>query len=132
MDIGRASRASGVSLKMIRHYETIGLLPRIDRTRGNYRVYSVNDVDTLRFIKRARTLGFSTEDIRQLLGLWQDRSRTSVTVKRLAGKHIEELKRKLADLEAMLETIEDLASRSHAKHHFRRPIAGALEKSPPR
>ncbi len=77
LDIGRASKASGVSVKMIRHYEAIGLLKDVARTFANYRVYSENDVHTLRFIKRARTLGFSIEDIRELLSLWQNKSRPS-------------------------------------------------------
>ena len=130
MDIGRASRASGVSVKRIRHYEAIGLLPRVGRTRGNYRVYSMSDVHTLRFIKRARALGFSMENIRELLGLWQDRSRSSAAVKRMAGKQIEALKRKRQDLEAMVDTLQQLAGFSHGEHHPGRPSPGGLAKSP--
>ena len=83
LDIGRASEASGVTVKMIRHYEAIGLLKNVARTYANYRVYSGKDVHTLRFIKRARTLGFSMDDIRELLALWQNKSRPSASVKKL-------------------------------------------------
>lgn len=130
MDIGQASRASGVSVKSIRHYEAIGLLPQVGRTRGNYRVYCTNDVHTLRFIKRARALGFTMENIRQLLGLWQDRSRSSAAVKRMAGKQIEALKRKRHDLEAMVDTLQQLAGSSHGEHHPGRPSPDGLAKSP--
>jgi len=92
MDIGRAATESGVSVKMIRHYEAIGLMPRAARTAANYRVYGPNDVQTLRFIKRARTLGFPIEAIEGVLGLWRNKSRSSATVKKLAAKHIDELK----------------------------------------
>lgn len=95
MDIGRASHATGVSAKMIRHYEAIGLLPQVARTFANYRVYTPNDVHTLRFIRRARTLGFSIDDIRELLGLWQSRTRSSASVKKIARAHIAELKEKI-------------------------------------
>ena len=115
-DIGRASRASGVSMKSIRHYEAIGLLPRVGRTRGNYRLYSMNDVHTLRFIKRARDLGFSIDEIRHLLALWQDRSLPCAAVKRMAGEQIAELKRKLAELDAMIGTLRRLAGASRSRH----------------
>src|SRR3989337_3374143 len=82
MDIGRASKASGVSVKMIRHYESIGLLPRVARTFANYRVYGPNDVHVLRFVRRARDLGFSMGDIKELLSLWQNKSRSSGSVKK--------------------------------------------------
>src|SRR5918997_5087192 len=85
MDIGAASKASGVSVKMIRHYEAIGLLKNVGRTNANYRVYGPNDVHTLRFIRRARDLGFAMDDVRELLGLWQNKSRPSAAVKRIAG-----------------------------------------------
>ena len=130
MDIGQASRASGVSVKRLRHYEAIGLLPQVGRTLGNYRVYSMSDVHTLRFIKRARALGFSMENIRELLGLWQDRSRSSAAVKRMVGKQIEALKRKRHDLEAMVDTLQQIARSSHGEHHPGRSSPGGLAKSP--
>ena len=81
MNIGQASQASGVSVKMIRHYEAIGLLPKMARTSANYRLYRDNDIHTLRFIRRARTLGFSMKDIQELVGLWRNRARSSAAVK---------------------------------------------------
>src|ERR671910_2549725 len=108
MDIGRASKASGVSVKMIRHYEAIGLVPKVARTFANYRVYRESDVHTLRFIRRARALGFSMDDIQELLGLWQNKSRPSASVKKVAGKHVAELKGKIRALEAMVGKLEHL------------------------
>jgi len=108
MDIGHAAKASGVSVKMIRHYEAIGLLPKVARTAANYRLYREADVHTLRFIRRARALGFSMADIKELVGLWQNKSRSSASVKKIAGKHADELKRKISELEAMVATLEHL------------------------
>jgi Cu(I)-responsive transcriptional regulator len=124
MDIGRASKESGVSVKMIRHYEAVGVLSKAARTFANYRVYGPNDVHTLRFIKRARALGFSMEDIRELVGLWKNKSRSSAAVKRIAGKHIDVLKRKLAELQAMVDTLEYL---THHCHGDERPECPILE-----
>lgn len=122
MDIGRAANESGVSAKMIRHYETIGLLPKVARTFANYRVYTANDVHTLRFIRRARTLGFSMGDIRELVGLWQNKSRSSAAVKKIAGKRIEELKQKIQELQSMLDTLQHLAGHCHGDHRPECPI----------
>ena len=108
MDIGRAAKESGVSVKMIRHYEAIGLLPRAPRTLGKYRVYGAKDIHVLRFIKRARTVGVPVEDIRELLSLWQAKSRSRASVKRIAEKHIAELKHKLAQSRAMVDALEGL------------------------
>ena len=116
MDIGRASRESGVSVKMIRHYEAIGLLPKVARTFANYRVYGPSDVHVLRFIRRARDLGFSMDDIKELLGLWQNRSRSSASVKKIAGKHIDELKAKIEELRSMVDTLEHLTKHCHGDH----------------
>jgi Cu(I)-responsive transcriptional regulator len=128
MDIGRASKASGVSVKMIRHYETIGLLPRVARTFANYRVYRESEVHTLRFIRRARALGFSMEDIQDLLGLWQNKSRSSASVKKIAGKHVEELNRKIGELKAMVDTLEHLARHCHGDHRPDCPILDDLSR----
>src|SRR5688572_12090785 len=95
-DIGRAAKESGVSVKMIRHYESIGILPKAARTLANYRVYGPNEIHALRFIRRARTLGFSMEEISELLGLWRNRSRSSAQVHKIAGRHVAELRRKIA------------------------------------
>jgi Cu(I)-responsive transcriptional regulator len=122
LDIGRASRASGVSVKMIRHYETIGLLPRVARTFANYRVYRDSDVHTLRFIRRARALGFSMEDIQELLSLWQNKSRSSAAVKKIASRHIGELKAKIAELESMADTLTHLAEHCRGDHRPECPI----------
>ena len=128
MDIGRASKASGVSVKMIRHYEAIGLLPKVARTFANYRVYRESDVHTLRFIRRARALGFSMDDIQELLGLWQNRSRSSASVKKIAGKHVAELNDKITELKAMVDTLEHLAKHCHGDHRPDCPILDDLSK----
>lgn len=124
LDIGRASKASGVSVKMIRHYEAIGLLKNVARTFANYRVYSDADVHTLRFVKRARTLGFSIEDIRALLSLWQNRSRSSAAVKKIAGGHMGVLKKRIAEMQAMVATLSHL---THNCHGDQRPDCPILE-----
>lgn len=124
VDIGQASRASGVSVKMIRHYEAIGLLKDVARTFANYRVYSEADVHTLRFIKRARTLGFSIEDIRALLSLWQNKSRPSAAVKKIAGGHVAALQKKIAEMQAMVATLSHL---THHCHGDQRPACPILE-----
>ena len=129
MDIGRAAKASGVSVKMIRHYEEIGLLPKVARTFANYRVYSPNDAHILRFIRRGRDLGFSIEEIRELLGLWQNKSRSSAAVKEVAGRHIEELKAKIMELESMLGTLEHLTKHCHGDHRPDCPILDELAES---
>ena len=126
MDIGRASKASGVSVKMIRHYEAIGLLPKVARTFANYRVYRESEVHTLRFIRRARALGFSMDDIQELLGLWQNKSRSSASVKKIAGKHLGELNRKIAELKAMVDTLEHLTRHCHGDHRPDCPILDDL------
>jgi len=128
MNIGTASRESGVSVKMVRHYESIGILPRAVRTEGNYRLYGPNEVHTLRFIKRARDLGFPMEDIRELLGLWQNTSRRSASVKKVVGAHVDELKRKIAELESMVKTLEHLAHHCHGDERPECPILEDLAR----
>jgi Cu(I)-responsive transcriptional regulator len=129
VDIGRAAKASGVSVKMIRHYEAIGLLKKVARTYANYRVYGASDVHTLRFIKRARSLGFSVEDIRELLSLWQNKSRPSAAVKRIAAGHMEGLKRRIAEMQEMVETLEHLSDHCHGDHRPDCPILEDLARS---
>jgi MerR family copper efflux transcriptional regulator len=129
LDIGRASKASGVSVKMIRHYESIGLLKNIARTYANYRVYSDSDVHTLRFIKRARTLGFSIEDIQTLLSLWQNKSRSSAAVKKIAGAHMDVLKRRIAEMQSMVATLEHLTQHCHGDHRPDCPILEDLARA---
>jgi MerR family copper efflux transcriptional regulator len=108
MNIGEAARASGVTAKMIRHYESVGLFPEASRTEAGYRQYGDRDVHMLRFIRHSRDLGFSIEQIRELLGLWQNRRRPSRQVKALAQAHIRELEEKAHDLLAMKATLEHL------------------------
>jgi len=128
MNIGQAAAASGVSAKMIRHYEESGLIRAARRTPSNYRSYSDNEVHVLRFIKRARALGFSMADIKLLLSLWQDKSRSSASVKRIAGTHIEELERKIAELQSMVRTLEHLVHHCHGDHRPECPILEELAK----
>ena len=109
MNIGEASSATGVSAKMIRYYESIGLIRAPLRTGSNYRVYGADEVHVLRFVKRARTLGFSVEETATLLGLWQDKSRASAEVKEVATGHIVALESKIAELQGMVKTLKHLA-----------------------
>jgi len=124
MNIGEAASASGVSAKMIRYYESIGLIRPPLRTESNYRVYAPDEVHTLRFIKRARTLGFSVEETATLLGLWQDRSRASAEVKAIATDHIKALETKIAELEGMVGTLKHLV---HCCNGDERPDCPILE-----
>ena len=109
MNIGQAAAASGISAKMIRYYETVGLVRPADRTASNYRDFSVRDVNELRFIKRARTLGFSVEEIARLLELWRDRDRPSREVKAIAARHVADLDARIAEMQAMADTLRHLA-----------------------
>jgi Cu(I)-responsive transcriptional regulator len=113
MNIGEAAKASGVSAKMIRYYEQIGLIPRAARSEAGYRSYGDSDVHSLRFIRRARDLGFPVEQIAELLALWRDRRRASSKVKSVALEHIAELKSRIADLQAMSQTLEHLVAHCH-------------------
>ena len=128
MNIGEAAAAANLSAKMIRHYEGIGLLPKAGRTASNYRVYGPNDVHVLRFIKRARTLGFSIEDIRELLGLWRNKSRSSSAVKRIAGKHADRLRQRIAEMQSMVDAIEHLSRHCHGDNRPTCPILDDLGK----
>jgi MerR family transcriptional regulator, copper efflux regulator len=127
MNIGQASAASGVSAKMIRHYEEIGLVRPPKRSVSNYRTYSGNDVHVLRFIRRARGLGFSVTEIKQLLALWQNKTRSSAAVKKIARAHIDELKRKITELGSMVEALEYLERHCHGDERPECPILEHLE-----
>ncbi len=109
LNIGEAARASGVSAKMIRYYEEIGLIALAARTASGYRTYADRDVQTLRFVRRARDLGFSVEGIGGLLALWHDRSRQSADVKRLATEQVAGLRRRIREMEEMAATLQTLA-----------------------
>ena len=109
MNIGQAAERSGVSAKMIRYYESIDLIAAGRRSDAGYRIYGDNDVHTLRFIRRARSLGFSLEQIRQLLSLWRDPHRASADVKRIAEVHVEELDQRIREMTEMRDTLARLA-----------------------
>jgi MerR family copper efflux transcriptional regulator len=109
MNIGEASAASGVSAKMIRYYESIGLVPETQRSGSNYRVYGERELHTLRFIRRARDLGFSLDRIKGLLSLWQDSARASADVKQIALAHVDELNQRIRELSEMRDTLNTLA-----------------------
>ena len=126
MNIGEAAKASGVSAKMIRHYEDSGLIPKTKRTMSGYRVYGETDVHLLRFIRRARDLGFSLAEIRTLVGLWGNRRRASADVKRLATKHVAELDAKIAEMQAMRRTLVNLAEHCHGDDRPDCPILDDL------
>ena len=127
MKIGEASSASAVSQRMIRHYEKIGLMPRAARRDSGYRDYDERDVHTLRFIGRARDLGFGIDEIRRLLALWQDRGRSSADVKALALARAAELRRKTRELDAMRRSLERLAAGYHGDERPDCPILEDLE-----
>jgi Cu(I)-responsive transcriptional regulator len=130
MNIGETSKASGVSVKMIRHYEEIGLLPPAVRTESGYRVYRPDDVHTLRFVRNARDLGFPLTEIADLLGLWRDRGRASAEVKRLALAHVEAIEARAATLRAMADTLRHLADACHGDHRPDCPILEGISKPP--
>jgi Cu(I)-responsive transcriptional regulator len=124
MNIGEAARAAGITAKMVRHYEAIGLIRPPVRTEARYRTYGEQDVHSLHFIRRARDLGFSLDEIAKLLALWHDRNRPSAEVRALAQRHIEALDAKARGLEAMSRTLQALV---HACHGDDRPDCPILE-----
>ena len=130
MNIGEVAQASGVSAKMIRHYESIGLIRASSRTRSGYRQYHERDAHLLRFIRRARDLGFSLDQIKQLLSLWDDPERASADVKRLAEVHLADLDARIAALTAMSTTLVALAQACHGDHRPDCPILQDLAAPP--
>lgn len=126
MNIGEASSASGVSAKMIRYYEQIGLISPAMRSDNNYRTYGEQEVHNLRFIKRARTLGFSLEETETLLKLWQDKARESSAVKQIALSHVADLERKIDEMRSMVKTLSHLAHCCGGDHRPDCPILDDL------
>ncbi|ELX10048.1 Cu(I)-responsive transcriptional regulator CueR [Janthinobacterium sp. HH01] len=126
MNIGQAATASGVSAKMIRYYESIALIPAGKRSEAGYRIYGDNDLHTLRFVKRARALGFSLDQIRDLLSLWQNKERASADVKTIALGHVAELNQRIAELTEMRDTLQTLAGCCHGDHRPDCPILQTL------
>lgn len=127
MNIGEAAKASGVSAKMIRYYEQTGLLPPADRTRAGYRIYTDADIHRLRFVRSARDLGFQAAEISSLLELWNDRSRHSADVKRLALKHIGGLQERRGELQRMIDTLQRLVDSCAGDDRPDCPILAGLE-----
>lgn len=126
MNIGTVARHSGVPAKTIRYYESVGLIQAADRTASGYRVYDRHDVETLRFVQRARSLGFSVEEVGNLLALWRDRSRSSAEVKALAARRVADIDRKMAELAEMRETLTHLMERCHGDDRPECPILQGL------
>ncbi len=125
MNIGQAAQLSGVNAKLIRHYESIGIIPKANRTESGYRTYSENDLHILIFVRRARTLGFSMKEIKKLVSLWRNRSRASADVKAMAQDHIQTLETKIKALEEMRDTLRHLARHCSGDN---RPECPILEK----
>ncbi|MBX7231661.1 MAG: Cu(I)-responsive transcriptional regulator [Bdellovibrionales bacterium] len=122
MNIGEAAKASGVNAKLIRHYESIGVVPKVNRTDSGYRLYSKNDIHLLTFVRRARNLGFSMKEIKRLISLWRNRSRTSAEVKAMAKSHISALDQKIKELEEMRDTLLHLTKNCHGDNRPECPI----------
>jgi MerR family transcriptional regulator, copper efflux regulator len=129
--IGEAARRSGVSAKMLRHYESLGLLGTVTRTDGGYRQYSEADVHTLRFIKRSRDLGFSMAEIAELVNLWQNRRRASASVKRIAQKHVDDLATRIEAMQAMQRSLKNLLLHCQGDERPDCPILDDLAGSAP-
>lgn len=126
MNIGEAAKASGVNAKLIRHYESIGIIPKASRSDSGYRVYSETDVNILAFVKRARGLGFSMKEIKKLVGLWRNRSRASSDVKALAIEHVKDMEQKVEELQSMIKTLRHLARNCHGDDRPDCPIIDGL------
>ncbi|HEX9771082.1 MAG TPA: Cu(I)-responsive transcriptional regulator [Kiloniellales bacterium] len=126
MNIGEAARASSLPAKTIRYYEEIGLIAPAGRSDGNYRVYNDREVQTLRFIRRARSLGFSVGEVAELLDLWRDRRRSSRQVRALASRHLRDIDAKIAALETMRDTLNELIERCHGDARPDCPILADL------
>lgn len=122
MNIGEVARVSGVNAKLIRHYESIGIIPKAQRSDSGYRIYKESDVHILGFVKRARSLGFSMKEIKKLVGLWKNKSRASSDVKLLAREHMARLEVKILELQSMRDTLKHLSQHCHGDHRPDCPI----------
>lgn len=130
MNIGEVAKASGVNAKLIRHYESIGIIPKAGRSDAGYRIYKEGDIHTLTFVKRARSLGFSMKEIKKLVGLWRNKTRASSEVRILATNHIKQLESKISELQAMVDTLKNLSKHCHGDHRPDCPILeGLADKS---
>ncbi|MBY0315910.1 MAG: Cu(I)-responsive transcriptional regulator [Bdellovibrionales bacterium] len=129
MNIGAAAKKSGVNAKLIRHYESIGIIPKATRTEAGYRTYSDIDVNILSFVRRARKLGFSMKEIKKLVSLWRNKTRASSEVKNLAVNHIREMERKISELQDMVKTLKRLAKNCHGDDRPNCPILDGLEEN---
>jgi len=130
LNISQAALAAGIHPKMVRYYESIGVMPPAQRTASGYRQYSQTDVHTLQFVRRARDLGFSLEDIQQLVSLWHNQSRTSAEVKQLALEHMQQLENKISELQTMYQTLRHLAAACHGDERPDCPILSDLASAP--
>jgi Cu(I)-responsive transcriptional regulator len=126
MNIGALAKETGIAAKTIRYYESVGLIAAPPRSGGNYRIYGARDLATLRFVQRARNLGFSVKEVGDLVALWQDRQRASADVRSLATAHLGEIERKLKELEAMRATLDHLIKRCHGNKRPDCPIIDEL------
>jgi MerR family copper efflux transcriptional regulator len=132
MNIGEASKASGLSAKIIRHYESIGVVPKVSRTGAGYRSYSETDIHVLSFVKQARTLGFSMKEMKKLVSLWRNKTRASREVKQLALTHVNEMETKIRNLKQMVDTLKHLADHCQGDDRPDCPILDKLARSPTR
>lgn len=128
MKIGELAKTSGVNAKLIRHYESIGLIPKASRTESGYRTYSDQDIQFLKFIKRGRSLGFSMKEIKKLIGLWRNKSRASSDVKALAAVHIKNLEQKISEMQDMAQNLRRLSHTCHGDNRPSCPILDDLER----
>lgn len=129
MNIGEAAKESGVNAKLIRHYESIGIIPKASRSEAGYRKYSEADVHILKFVKRSRALGFSMKEIKKLVSLWRNKSRASVEVKNLALRHVDAMEGKIQELQEMVRTLRHLAKNCHGDSRPDCPILDDLATS---
>lgn len=129
MNIGEAAKVSGINAKLIRHYESVGIIPKATRSESGYRNYSEADVNILIFVKSARRLGFSMKEIKKLVSLWRNKSRSSSEVRNLALAHVQELEDRIAELDSMVKTLKHLAKKCHGNDRPECPILDELARS---